>query len=156
MPKLGLYDPNSLTEKDGVMRISFINARDARDVESIAIDTTGKARLIRDCLEAQKSSVNCPSNALGHRSMRMDGAIVLPKDRGGEGVLIQQSKTGQRKHTSLKTVFSYDPADIPEKSLGIALGHMEDGTLHVHQLVVQPLAIDPQPATAPQRMTDGS
>ena len=155
MSKLGLYDPNSLTEKDGVMHIAFINARDARDVESIPIDTTCKARLIRDCLEAQKSPVNCPVHALGHRSVRMDGAIVLPKGRGGEGVLIQQSKTGQRTHISLKTVFAYDPADIPEKGLGIALGHMEEGTLHVHQLVVQPLAIDPQPATAPQRIADG-
>jgi hypothetical protein len=66
--------------------------------------------------------------------------VTLRESAGGGGVLNQPRKTGQHTHISLKTVFAYGPAEIPEISLGIALGHMEVGTLRVHQLVVQPLA----------------
>ena len=149
MPKLGLYDPNSLTAKDGVMQISFINAMDVKDVSTLPIRTLEEARRVIGYLSAQKSPNQCPLHAFGREPVRISGAYTMHHDKPGEGMIaVGGGAGGVREYTSFRLLFDIAAAGFPERGGAIITGYMEDETLVAHQMAASPYMTRPQPALA--------
>lgn len=153
MPKFGLYNPSSLKMgEDGVMTVDFINSADHKDVQVIPISEAREAKLIRDVLEAQKSSLRCPLVSPGNMPVFVNGIVAMSKTDPREGVIRVPGTTERPAHyLPMKTAFDVLPGDLPEKGVCIARGYMDDGALIVSSIIVTP---SPEQLVQPATQSD--
>lgn len=156
MTVIGLYDPASLTQKEGGLQISFVNAQDAGDVRTVVIRTAQQARRIAERLRAQADPVNCPFHALDRGMVKLKGVIRMMPDDDGVGLIWTPRKDGKYDTIAIRSTFDTSNANLPEKGLGFVVGYAEDDVIRFCQIAMRALPDDPRPAATATTPVSGT